>query len=59
MKIHCDNCNSETDTTRDSSVPEGVHAIHCNWCPKCEDQATGYWEEYFVDKDGNTLTFEW
>lgn len=59
MNIVCDSCRNTTEIERTPDIPEEAHESRCNWCPNCEDDAAGYWEEYYVDKNGNELTYEY
>jgi len=37
---------------REKEIPEVVHSLECNWCPECENDANGYYEEYWMKENG-------
>ena len=57
IKIQCTNprCKTEHEVQRTSEMPKECVSMKCNWCPMCEDSAGDYYEEQYLDKDGNLL----
>lgn len=54
INLTCDTCNKVHVVDRSSEIPGWVIALACNWCPCCEDQADGYWEErYLPENEGD------
>jgi len=52
IKINCD-CGHSHEVRRDSDAPENAISMGCNWCPKCEDTADSYYEEWYnLSEDG-------
>ena len=40
--------------TRDSDAPETATSMGCNFCPKCEDEQSGLYEEWYnFDESGD------
>ena len=53
INLTCDTCGKVHVVERTSEIPGWVIALACNWCPLCEDQADGYWEQrYLPDEEG-------
>lgn len=54
MKLICEGCNETYDLPKTSEIPAHIFVIRCNWCPKCENTAQDYWEQWWDDdEDGN------
>lgn len=57
INLTCDTCHAVHQVTRSTEIPGWVIALACNWCPLCEDQAEGYWEErYIPDEEGGDVS---
>lgn len=52
IKLTCENCHEVHDLKKTPELPAHVFFMRCNWCPCCEDDANGYWEEWW-DEDEN------
>lgn len=52
IKINCDTCGTQHTVSRDSDAPEGATSMGCNWCPKCEDRAEDYYNEWYNFNEG-------
>ncbi|MEO9474154.1 MAG: hypothetical protein ABJG41_01425 [Cyclobacteriaceae bacterium] len=55
MKITCDTCNTTHTVDRTPEIPSHVVSMGCNWCPKCEDKADDYYEEWYNESDDDSL----
>lgn len=53
IKITCDTCGFVHDVARTNEIPFSVISMGCNWCPKCEDTAETYYEEWYNENDGD------
>lgn len=53
INITCDLCYTTHEVERTREIPENVISMGCNWCPKCEDKATDYYEEWYNYNDGD------
>ncbi len=51
IKLTCENCNEVWDLIKTPELPEHVFFMRCNWCPKCEDTATDYYEEWWDENE--------
>lgn len=51
IKIKCDTCGTIHDVYRDADAPDWALSMGCNWCPKCEDRAEDYYEEWYNDSE--------
>lgn len=52
IKLTCETCNHIWDLPKTEEIPLLVFNMHCNWCPKCEDRAQDYYQEWW-DEDEN------
>lgn len=50
ITIKCD-CGKSYDVRRTSEIPDWVIGLGCNFCPVCEDNASGYWEEWYLPEN--------
>lgn len=55
MQIVCDCGNQQDAGTVGYEVPKDAVQMRCNFCPKCEDDAGDYYEEWFVDEKGEVI----
>jgi hypothetical protein len=51
ITLHCETCHTAHELPKTPEIPEHIFVLHCNWCPKCEDQAQDYYEEWWDDND--------
>jgi len=53
INITCQSCHTTHDVPRTSEIPDYVLSMGCNWCPRCEDTANDYYEEWYNEKEGD------
>lgn len=51
IRLKCETCYHIWDLPRTNELPEHIFFMHCNWCPKCEDQAQTPYEEWWEDNE--------
>lgn len=55
INITCEGCSTTTHSVdRTPEIPKDVISMGCNWCPKCEDKADDYYDEWYNRSDGST-----
>ena len=55
LKFTCENCSHSFEVELTIDIPNGAVAGWCNYCPRCEDEMQDYYDEWFVDENGNVL----
>lgn len=53
ISLTCENCNHVWDLRKTNELPTHVFFMRCNWCPKCEDEAKDYYEEWWDENENN------
>jgi hypothetical protein len=48
IEIHCDGCKAIHTVQRTLDIHPRAKRLGCNWCPKCEENATDYYQEWTV-----------
>lgn len=51
IKIQCETCGQVMTVNRTDEIPPETISLGCNWCPACEDDAEGPYEEWYNDFD--------
>lgn len=51
INVKCESCGKIHEVKRTKEIPKTCKWISCNWCPSCEDDATDYYTETFMDHD--------
>ena len=55
INITCETCKKVYEVDRDHDAPKSAVSMGCNWCPKCEDLAEDYYNEWYNDNDDGDI----
>lgn len=60
IKINCEGCGMIHEVPRDNDAPKNAISMGCNFCPKCEGQADGNYDEWYnySDDDDSGETYD-
>ena len=53
--MECQKCGIKRKIKRSVEIPNNVDHIESNYCPNDKDYQSDYWEEYWIDKNGNIV----